>query len=212
MPHEHYHSKIFVILVQISDFPLMNKLFLSFLSISLIVISLQAQEDSSPEIRFERTVEDIGDVLHYAIPLSAGLTTILIGDKKGSWQFVKSLGTNLILTFSLKNIIDKPRPEGATDGHAFPSGHTSVSFQGASFIQRRYGWKYGIPAYVLAGFVGYSRLEGINDRHDEWDVLGGIIVGVGSTYLFTTPYEKEHFELSFSRDNEQYLIGFKYKF
>jgi len=190
----------------------MNKIFLSILYISLIVIPLHAQEDSLRERRFEKTVQDLGDVLHYAIPISAGLTTLIIGDTKGSWQFVKSIGTNLILTFSLKNIIDKPRPEGATDGHAFPSGHTSVSFSGASFIQRRYGWKYGIPAYVLAGFVGYSRLEGIDDRHDEWDVLGGIIVGVGSTYLFTTPYEKEHFELSFSRSNQDYLIGFKYKF
>ena len=113
----------------------MNKIFLSILYISLIVIPLHAQEDSLRERRFEKTVQDLGDVLHYAIPISAGLTTLIIGDTKGSWQFVKSIGTNLILTFSLKNIIDKPRPEGATDGHAFPSGHTSVSFSGASFIQ-----------------------------------------------------------------------------
>jgi membrane-associated phospholipid phosphatase len=105
--------------------------------------------------------------LHYSIPISAVLTTLIIEHTKRSWQFVKSMATNLILIFSLKNIIDKPRPEGATDGHAFPSGHTSVSFSGASFIQCLYGWKYGIPAYVLAGFVGYSRLEGIDDRHYE---------------------------------------------
>jgi membrane-associated phospholipid phosphatase len=160
----------------------------------------------------EKTVQDIGDVLQLAIPGAAAISTVVLWDKKGAWQFVKSYGTALALTYVLKYTINKPRPEGATDGHAFPSGHTSSAFSGASFIQRRYGWAYGAPAYALAGFVAYSRLEGYNDRHDGWDVLGGIVIGVGSTYLFTTPYEKEHYELSFSSGEDSYLIGFKYKF
>ncbi len=79
-------------------------------------------------------------------------------------------------------------------------------------MQRRYGWKYGIPAYLVAGFVAYSRIEGIHDRHDGWDVLGGILVGLGSTYLFTTPYQKEHLELTFNSGGGDYLIGLNYKF
>lgn len=160
----------------------------------------------------EKTVQDIGDVLQIVLPGAAAISTVVLWDKKGAWQFVKSYGTTLALTYGLKYAINKPRPEGATDGHAFPSGHTSSAFSGASFIQRRYGWAYGAPAYALAGFVAYSRLEGYNDRHDGWDVLGGILVGVGSTYLFTTPYEREHYELTFSSGDDSYLIGFKYKF
>ena len=133
-------------------------------------------------------------------------------DKKGLWQFTKSYGTTLALTYALKYAIDKPRPDGRTDGKAFPSGHTAVAFSGASFLQRRYGWEYGIPAYAVAGLVAYTRIEGINDRHDGWDVLGGVLVGVGSTYLFTTPYQKEHYELSFKSGGGNYLVGFKYKF
>ena len=68
----------------------MNKSVLSLLFTSLLILTLNAQEDSASEMRTEQTIEDIGDVLHYAIPLSAGLTTILIGDKKGSWQFLKN--------------------------------------------------------------------------------------------------------------------------
>lgn len=160
----------------------------------------------------EKTIQDIGDVLQIVLPGAAGISTIVLWDKQGAWQFVKSYGTTLALTYGLKYTINKPRPEGATDGHAFPSGHTSSAFSGASFIQRRYGWAYGAPAYALAGFVAYSRLEGYNDRHDGWDVLGGIVVGVGSTYLFTTPYQREHYELTFSSGEDTYLMGFKYKF
>ncbi|HDZ06414.1 phosphatase PAP2 family protein, partial [Maribacter sp.] len=107
---------------------------------------------------------------------------------------------------------NKPRPEGRTDGHAFPSGHTSFAFQGASFLQRRYGWKYGVPAYLVAGYVGFSRLEGLNDRHDGWDILAGAVVGIGSTYLFITPYMEEHFELSFKSGQNSYALGIVYKF
>lgn len=185
----------------------------TLLSFLLTSYYLQSQNDTSyKEVKTEKTIQDIGDVLNYSMPIAAGLTTIIVGDKKGAWQFAKGFTTNLVLTYGLKYAINKPRPEGATDGHAFPSGHTSVAFQSASFIQRRYGWEYGIPAYLLSGFVAYSRLEGLNDRHDGWDVLGGIIVGVGSTYLFTTPYQKEHFELTFSGQKGSYLLGFKYKF
>jgi|GEM_PF-432604 len=160
----------------------------------------------------ERTVQDIGDYAQHVPALTSLVTMLIKKDKKGLWQFSKSYGTNLALTYLLKVSINKARPEGRTDGHAFPSGHTSVAFQGASFLHRRYGLTYGIPAYVLAGFVAYSRIEGIHHRHDGWDILGGAIVGIGSTYLFTTPYEKEHFELSYSSGNGNYQIGLTYKF
>ncbi|GBF21564.1 lipid A 1-phosphatase [Arenibacter sp. NBRC 103722] len=184
-----------------------------FLLMIFLFNSILAQHKDSPrEIAMETTIEHIGDYAQFA-PSAFSLITILAkNDKKGLWQFSKSASTNLIATWILKYSINKPRPEGKLDGNAFPSGHTSFAFQGASFLQRRYGWKYGIPAYLVAGFVGYSRLEGLNDRHDGWDVLAGAAVGIGSTYLFTTPYMEEHLELSFKSGGGDYLVGVKYKF
>lgn len=182
----------------------------------LIIWGVGAQQidpdETLREVRFERDIEHAGDVVQF-IPTAASVAAIIItGDKDGGWQFLKSFSANLGATYLLKYTIDKPRPDGATDGKAFPSGHTSFAFQGASFIQRRYGWKYGVPAYTMAVFVGYSRIEGINDRHDPWDVLAGTIVGIGSTYLFTTPYQQEHFNLSYSVQGSTHLIGFTFNF
>jgi len=178
----------------------------------ILPICVFAQDETPSEIRREKTIQDIGDYAQH-IPAVASLALIIANkDKKGFWQFAKSYGTTLGLTYALKYAINKPRPDGATDGYAFPSGHTAISFSGASFVQRRYGWKYGIPAYVVAGYVAYSRLEGLNDRHDGWDILGGVVVGVGSTYLFTTPYQQHHYELAFKSGGGDYLLGFKYKF
>ena len=156
-----------------------------------------------------RTLETSGDVLLITMPIVAVGTTLIIGDKKGTLQFAKGFLLTQVVTLSLKAVIEKDRPN-MENRDAFPSGHTSTTFQSASFIQKRYGWKYGIPAYLLAGITGYSRID--SDHHDFSDVLAGAIIGVGSSYLLTTPYQQEHMELTFNSGNGNYLLGFKFKF
>ncbi|AFL82619.1 membrane-associated phospholipid phosphatase [Aequorivita sublithincola DSM 14238] len=173
---------------------------------------LWSQEGLSRQTRFENTIQDSGNYAQHVSVVAAFALILAKKDKEGFWQFAESFGTTLGTTFILKYAINKSRPNGAIDGHAFPSGHTAEAFSGASFIQRRYGWKFGVPAYLVAGYVGVSRLEGHNPRHDGWDVLAGTIVGIGSTYIFTTPYERDHYELSFKSGGGDYLLGLKYKF
>ena len=156
-----------------------------------------------------KTLETSGDVLLITMPIVAVGTTLIIGDKKGTLQFAKGFLLTQVVTLSLKAVIEKDRPN-MENRDAFPSGHTSTTFQSASFIQKRYGWKYGIPAYLLAGITGYSRID--SDHHDFSDVLAGAIIGVGSSYLLTTPYQQEHMELTFNSGNGNYLLGFKFKF
>lgn len=59
-----------------------------------------------------------------------------------------------------------------------------MAFSGASFLQKRYGWEYGLPAYAAAGFVGWSRVN--SDEHDTADVVAGATISILSTYFFTT--------------------------
>jgi membrane-associated phospholipid phosphatase len=62
-----------------------------------------------------------------------------------------------------------------------------VAFQGATFIHKRYGKKYSIPAFIGAAFVGYSRVEA--DKHYTEDVLAGAAIGICSSLYFTRPYK-----------------------
>jgi membrane-associated phospholipid phosphatase len=173
----------------------------------------QIQElNNSKHEKWEYVLEDSGDILQIAIPAAAGLTTLLKKDWKGSKQFMFSYATGFLITHSLKKIVRKERPEGRRLYDAFPSGHTTSAFIGASFIQRRYGWKYGKWAYLGASIVGVSRMEGPDGWHDFWDVLAGATIGIGSTYIFTTPYMQEHFEIGFTGKNDTYLLAVKYKF
>ncbi|MGC1630707.1 MAG: phosphatase PAP2 family protein [Gelidibacter sp.] len=154
-------------------------------------------------------IETAGDLGLIVVPVAAFTVTLLKEDRQGTWQFTKGFLLSGALTYGLKVSINKPRPHDHGD-YAFPSGHSSTTFQGASFIHKRYGFKYSIPTYAIAGFTAFSRLDA--QRHDGWDVLAGAVVGIGSTLLFTTDYQQEHMELTFGSNEGDYLLGFKYKF
>lgn len=132
--------------------------------------------------------EKLGDNLQIALPVSAFASTFIWKDnQKAQSQFIKTMGTSFIVTHGLKILINKERPNGGD--YSFPSGHTSAAFTGAAFIEKRYGYKVGVPAYLLASFVGWSRVNA--NKHDYWDVLGGIIIGYGSAYIFAKPINKK---------------------
>jgi len=167
---------------------------------SLIIIPLKAQNN---------TIETSGDAILIGLPITALATTFILNDKKGSWQFTKGLLLTEAITFGLKLSVNKQRPD-MSNNNSFPSGHTSTTFQSASFIHKRYGLTYSLPAYALAGFTAASRIN--SDKHDIFDVVAGAIIGIGSSYLFTTPYQKKHMTLTFSSENQYFMLGLTYKF
>jgi membrane-associated phospholipid phosphatase len=131
------------------------------------------------------TEDTTADVLRVALPAVAWGMTQYFDDDEGSKQFYYSFATTVLSTYALKTAIHKNRPDGSDDD-AFPSGHAAMAFQGAAFMQRRYGWKYGAPAYALATYVGYSRVN--NDHHDTGDVLAGALIGIAASYWFAEPF------------------------
>lgn len=129
------------------------------------------------------------DVLVLAMPI-ATLTGVLIekdweGLKQGALSAATELGASLILKYAIKE--DRPDHSNC---HSFPSGHTGISFATATFLQRRYGWKFGVPAYILASYVGWGRVFGM--KHHWWDVLAGAAIGAGSSLIYTRPFAKKH--------------------
>ena len=124
--------------------------------------------------------ETAGDVLRVAIPAAALTLTIKRGDREGRVQFYKSFGATVAGTWVLKETVDKERPDGSGDD-AFPSGHAATAFQGAAFIHRRYGIRDAWPAYVLATYTGWTRVDA--DEHDMADVLAGAAVGIASSFI-----------------------------
>jgi membrane-associated phospholipid phosphatase len=129
-------------------------------------------------------VETAGDVLTGLLPVAAAGLTLYNRDRDGALQGAGAAAVTLAVTYGLKYTINESRPDGGS--HSFPSAHTSVSFCAAEYLRKRYGWEYGIPAYALASFVAYSRVE--SDQHYAKDVIAGAAIGIVSSYIFTRPY------------------------
>lgn len=128
-------------------------------------------------------VREIGDAVQIAIPLTGLGISLATKDKEGTYQILKSFAVQTVTTHLLKRTIKRRRPNGGR--YSFPSGHTSLSFMGSTFLWKRHGWKYGIPATLAASFVGYSRAGVDNPVHHPSDVFAGAAVGILSGLLFT---------------------------
>ncbi|MFD1949722.1 phosphatase PAP2 family protein [Sphingomonas arantia] len=119
--------------------------------------------------------------------------TLLVGTAlgvpavQGDWRGDLEAGTSLLAaggtTYVLKELIHERRPDGS-DNRSFPSGHTSVSFAAAATLEKRYGWKAGLPALAVASFVGLARVQA--DKHYVHDVLAGAAIGSMSGLLLTS--------------------------
>jgi hypothetical protein len=154
------------------------------LSVASLVCLSSATPQRAQASDPDSDLESFGDGMQIALPATGAAVALFKKDKEGLKMWGKSLLTQIGTIGIIKLTVDKTRP--STGRHSYPSGHTAAAFMGASFLQRRYGWWYGVPAYGLAGVVGYSRMHA--DAHDLWDVAGGAAIGIFSTYIWTTPY------------------------
>lgn len=157
-------------------------------------------------------LEKSGDILQFVLP-GVALTFTLFDktDDKAYMQLIKSYGVTVVSVHVLKRLINKPRPNGGQYG--FPSGHTASAFSGAAFLQKRYGWKIGIPAYLLASFTGYTRI--LAHQHDLYDVLAGAGIGIINAYIFVKPKPKKInkvLSVNVLKVNKYYIAGIIYRF
>ncbi len=83
-------------------------------------------------------------------------------------------------TTALKYATQRERPDGSNN-QSFPSGHTSNAFAWATVGAHHYGWKLGVPGFLVASLIGVARLE--KNAHHLSDVLAGAGLGyiVGRT-------------------------------
>ena len=95
--------------------------------------------------------------------------------RSATYDFAQAMVVNGAYTGILKYSLQRTRPDGS-DKLSFPSGHASTAFSLAAVANHHYGWKVGVPAYVLASGIGLSRIE--KDKHYLSDVLAGATLGL----------------------------------
>ena len=149
----------------------------------------QALRDGDPNL-FPAVGDQLGQAgVHFGVPLALYVAARTTGHSETAAFAVTLLRAQIangIVTRSLK-LIPRPRPfqEVATLGHgSFPSGHTSATFATATVIHRRWGWRTGLPAYLLASYVGVTRLH---NNHYLSDVTFGAALGIATGLAVNQP-------------------------
>ena len=111
--------------------------------------------------------------------------------KRNSYRHAASLALSSGLSYILKISFQRKRPfvtypdiikKSHGGSWSFPSGHTTFAFATATSLTLSFPkWYVAVPAYLWASTVAYSRMYlGV---HYPSDVLGGIILGIGTSFL-----------------------------
>jgi membrane-associated phospholipid phosphatase len=131
------------------------------------------------------TASDIGR--NGLVIVALGLPAIE-GDWEGAKEAAFSIGATSIVTTALKETIPEERPD-SSDNKSFPSGHTSISFAAAATLHKRNGWEIGVPAHVVAAFVGLARVKA--KKHFTHDVLVGAMIGETAGWILTSKKDEK---------------------
>jgi membrane-associated phospholipid phosphatase len=155
---------------------------------------------NNAQTSFKTSVFDVTDksvaVLVVGVPLGCIAYGLAAKDNNVLYTGLL-LSASEVLTYGAKYVVKtavkRPRPYEdlsgvhtndleSADPYSFPSGHTAGAFALATMLAVRYPKSYVIvPAFVWAGLVGYGRVY--NGLHYPSDVLGGAVLGAGSSIL-----------------------------
>ncbi len=133
----------------------------------------------------------------YVLIIISILTIIFIKNKKTGIAITSNLLIVTVLNILLKNIIERPRPEGyrliEESGYSFPSGHSMVSMAFYGFIifliwkkfkNIKLKYIFAITLSILIPLIGFSRIYlGV---HYASDVLGGFAIAIIYLIVFTS--------------------------
>jgi len=133
-----------------------------------------------------------GHVVMSALPVTALAIAYFKDDTEGEKQWLRNILANQLLTSVARLGFNQTswgeRPDG--NGYGFPSGHVAFAGSGASFLEERYGWEYGVPAWMLVGYVAWVRVD--NGDHHWRDVVASSVLSYGVAKLFVTPENATH--------------------
>lgn len=135
-------------------------------AITMLMLCLSVNGQELKVTGSRKAVRTSGDVLVFITPVASLATVLATQDWQGLKQGVFTGVTTLGVTYALKYLVKKERPD-FSDNHSFPSMHTSVSFAGSRFYPKALWMEMGYSGLCRvylrgfgAGSMGRSMIGG----------------------------------------------------
>ena len=173
---------------------------LAYVSIVAIGSAPWDREGVNNGFNIPTTVFQAGNVIgNFVFQAGTGFATYGVG-KAFHNQKAADVGRDMIraqilsqaMVQTLKYTVRRERPDGSNN-LSFPSGHSASAFATATVLQRYYGWKAGVPAYALGGYVALARMSW--NKHHATDVVMGAGIGIASARAVTMSVAKSKFSI-----------------
>jgi len=171
---------------------------LSYVAIVAIASAPWDREGVNNGFNIPTTVFQSGNVIgNFVFQASAGFATYGVG-KMVHNQKAANVGRDIVraqvlsqaMVQTLKYTVRRERPDHSNN-MSFPSGHAASAFATATVLQANYGWKVGVPAYALGGYVALARMSW--NKHHATDVVMGAGFGIASARTVTMSLAKSRF-------------------
>lgn len=121
---------------------------------------------------------NIGKLGNGTLGIGIAVTQFVL-DQNNGLKHLRGLILGSVSHITLSYIFQRPRPNNQSDflpyDSSFPSGHTTSAFVTAGSLAYAYGWKGGLPAYLIAGAISISRIR--EERHWASDIISGVVLG-----------------------------------
>ena len=168
-----------------------DKLIIDTIVYNFVVLKLRME----PLTTIMKIITNLGGA-YFLIGITI-LSIIFLKDKKISLLISLNLVISTILNILLKNIIQRPRPEGyrliEETGYSFPSGHSMVSMAFYGFIiyliwkkveNKKIKYTLCTILTILMLAIGISRIYlGV---HYASDVIAGFLISLSYLVLYTS--------------------------
>ncbi len=151
--------------------------------------------NSLPSDKYFQLISNSAVFINIGAPLGLAVFALVKHDKETIINASTTAAASIIcsgLTYAIKYTVNRKRPfetypnlitkKSYGGDPSFPSSHTSAAFATATSLSIIYPkWYVIAPSYAWASVVAYSRMDlGV---HYPSDVLAGIIVGMGTSYI-----------------------------
>lgn len=138
--------------------------------------------------------ETSGKAVAYAMPATAAAVAIYKKDWDGLVKLTVVTGLTYGTAYGLKQLVKSCRPymkpctHGGPGWDSFPSTTSAIASASSSFLWRRYGWEWGVPAFVISKYPSYALQK--SRKNKLWDGVATMAISWSYNFLLVDKYRK----------------------